>query len=168
MASQDISASCGHSCLFHHKKQSHLSRQQISPGLVLCSDTGHCCPFLYIYTVTEPSQEVFETVDSWEHEAWYNFSIFVTSLRTLSNSSCLLWHKELLDVIMQPNWMTWCYKQLHEAVSFQVAVPVLGATWPLVPLHTWELCIGATMRVPTERAVRTTSGTRAIGSPPLI
>jgi len=48
----------------HKKKQSHLSRQQISPGLVLCSDTGHYCTFLYINTVTEPSQEVFETVDS--------------------------------------------------------------------------------------------------------
>ena len=118
---------------FIHKKQSHLSKQQISPGLVLCSDTRHYCTFLYIYTVTEPSQEVFETVNSWEHEVWHNFSIFVTSLRTLSIFSCFLWHKELLDEIMQPNWMTWCCKQLHEAVSFQVAVPVLGATWPRVP-----------------------------------
>jgi len=30
-----------------------------------------------------------------------------------------------------------------------------------------ELCIGATVRVPTERAVRATSGTPAIGSPSL-
>jgi len=31
-----------------------------------------------------------------------------------------------------------------------------------------ELCTGATVRVPTERAMSATSGTRAIGSPPLV
>jgi len=52
--------------------------------------------------------------------------------------------------------------------SFQETVPVLGATWPRVLyLSGNELCTGATMRVPTERAVRATSGTRAIGSPSL-
>ena len=52
-------------------------------------------------------------------------------------------------------------------MSFQVAVPVLGATWPRVPISGNELCTGAAMRVPTERAVRATSDTRAIGSPSL-
>jgi len=54
-------------------------------------------------------------------------------------------------------------------MSFQVAVPVLGATWPRVPIPISgnELCTGAAMRVPTERAVRATSDTRAIGSPSL-
>ena len=53
LASSVISASCGHSCLFHSwKAQFHLSRLQISPGLILCSDTErHYCTFINIYTV---------------------------------------------------------------------------------------------------------------------
>ena len=42
----------------HKKKTIYLSRLQVSPGLVLCADTGHYCTFVNIYAVPEPSRSV--------------------------------------------------------------------------------------------------------------
>jgi len=51
---------------------------------------------------------------------------------------------------------------------FSGGCPILGATWPeSLYLFGNEFCTGATVCVPTERAMSATSGTRAIGSPPL-
>jgi len=55
------------------------------------------------------------------------------------------------------------------AVFFQVVVPILDQPGiaPLC-LSDIELCTEATVRVPTVRAISATSGTRAVGSPPLV
>jgi len=113
-----------------------LSRLQISPGRVLCSDTGHYCAFVNIYTVYEPSRSVWNCRQL-RARGMIQFSIFVTSLRTLSSYLLLSLAQGASRCIIQRNWMTWCYKQLHETVSFQVAVPVLGETWPRVALPIW-------------------------------
>jgi len=55
------------------------------------------------------------------------------------------------------------------AVSFQAVVPILDQPG-LVSLYLSDnkLCTEATVRVPTVRAMSPTSGTRAVGSPPLV
>jgi len=55
------------------------------------------------------------------------------------------------------------------SVSFQVVVPILDQPGlASLYLSDNELCTEATVRVPTERAMSAASGTRAVGSPPLL
>jgi len=92
----------------------------------------------------------------------------VTSLRTLSNFSYFLWHKELLDV--QYSRIEWL--DVANNCTKQCLFRWLSQSWEqsgpaYLYLSVNELCTGAAMRVPTERAVHATSGTRAIVSPSL-